>query len=94
MAVLSYEITERRDTIFQVSMLFWFLGLIGYFYWLFTIPEDVLEQHLTFVDRLVPQGWGLEILIILWPFYATMIGMGITNGVLRLIYRLKYGQWV
>jgi uncharacterized membrane protein len=87
-----WQIAERRNSIMLVISLMWLAVPVGYFYRLFTFSEVERTTHLEFVSSIIPQEIG--IMVLLWPFYAMFLGVGLTYAILRIIFRLIYGKWV
>jgi hypothetical protein len=87
-----WQITERRNTIMLLLTLAWFVLLGVFWAWVFQLRETELQTYTEYLAGVIPDSLG--IMIMLWPFYAMFVGIGVTYAIVRLIFRLCYGTWV
>ena len=90
--MFDYEIREKRDLVFIVLSVLWlFAPLVYYFHYLREMTPDELTNHVEMVASYVPDEF--QVMVILWPWVGMLIGIGLTNLILRVISRLWYGRW-
>ena len=88
-----FEITERRELLQSFFVMIWLSVPLYYLFgYLGRLTDEEFQNHVQVVSSYIPEG--LEILLLLWPWYLALIGIFLTVVLLRVGFRLRYGKWL